>query len=67
MDYTSFIGKQVSKKPNGQNSKPFKSGSKINTVKGIIEHPQLKVPAFTFVEDDSYVNCSRCHLVEQRE
>ena len=64
IDYSEFIGKTVSKKPDGKNSKPFKSGSKTNTVKGIINHPQLNVPAFTFIEDDSYVACCRCHPVE---
>ena len=64
-EYISFIGKRVSKsKPNGKEPKPFKSGFKINTVKGIIDHPILNVPAFTFEEDDSYVKCSTCFLAE---
>lgn len=45
-------------------SKPFKSGLKENTVKGVIEHPILGIPAFTFVEDESCVECRRCRLVE---
>lgn len=42
--------------------KPFKSGLKINTIKGVIEHPILHIPAYTFVEDDSYVECRRCKI-----
>lgn len=53
-----WIGQQVRKA-----RKPFKSGLKVNTVKGMILHPQLWVPAFTFVEDDSYVRCDICSLV----
>lgn len=56
--YTDFIGKQVMKK-----QKPFKSGNRINTVKGVINHPILNRPAFVFEEDDSYVECNRCRLV----
>lgn len=57
-NYQSFIGKKVVKKSN----KPFKSGEKTNTVKGIITHPILKIPAYTFEEDESYVECRRCFL-----
>lgn len=60
VDYHMFIGKQVCKRRSG---KPFKSGEKINTGKGIVNHPQLNIPAFTFVEDDSYVECRKCHQV----
>ena len=58
-----YIGKQVIK-PSG---KPFKSGQKINTVKDVILHPVLHTPAFTFVEDNSYVSCTQCteHKFEQ--
>lgn len=44
--------------------KPFKSGLLINTVRGIITHPILNVPAFVFYEDDSYVDCRKCIVVE---
>ena len=40
--------------------RPFKSGNKVNTVKGIIIHPVLNIPAFTFLDDDSYVEIRRC-------
>lgn len=60
VDYNTYIGKQVCKRRSG---KPFKSGEKINTVKGVVNHPQLNIPAFTFVEDESYVECRKCHLV----
>ena len=70
MSYEKNIGKQVTKKSFTKSgkpkaSKPFKSGLKINTVKGVIEHPILEIPAYTFEEDDSYVECRRCHLTEE--
>ncbi len=55
--YVESIGCKV-RKP----KKPFKSGLKENTVRGIIVHPQLQRPAFIFYEDDSYVSCDRCTL-----
>lgn len=54
------IGKKVVKK-----SKPFKSTFKVNTVKGVIEHPLLKVPAYTFLEDDSYVDAAICNVISK--
>lgn len=49
-------------KPSG---KPFKSGSKVNHVKGLMWHPFLEnAPCFTFVEDDSYVEVKRCRLAD---
>lgn len=61
----SWIGQKVRKtsgRSNQLSSKPFKSGNKTNTVKEIVNHPQLNVPAFTFLEDDSIVECRRCLL-----
>lgn len=52
-----MIGKRVVK----QSKKPFKSGNLINTVVGVIEHPQLKIPAYVFKEDDSYVEVRKCN------
>lgn len=60
MEINDLIGKKVFK-PSG---KPFKSGLKINTVKAITSHPILNIPAFTFEEDDSLVECRRVKLVE---
>lgn len=62
MNYEENIGKQVYKDSSG---KPFKSGLKVNTVKGVIDHPILNIPAYIFEEDDSYVECRRCELVDQ--
>lgn len=63
-DPNSFIGKKVSKyRSCGGSPKPFKSGNKFNTIKGVIVHPFLQKPAFTFVDDESYVECRRCCLV----
>lgn len=53
------IGKSVKKKTN----KPFKSQSRINKIKDVILHPRLQVPAYTFEEDDSYVECTICELI----
>ncbi len=66
-DYASYVGKRVQKtRPGpGREPKPFKSGLKVNTVRGVIEHPMLQVPAFVFEEDDSYVACRTCKLVEK--
>lgn len=67
MSYEELIGKKVrktSRNGNMNEPKPFKSGSKINTVKGIVMHPQLNIPAYTFHEDDSYVACRSVIQVE---
>jgi len=53
----SMIGKKVRK----TSPKPFKSGNKVNTVKGVVIHPIMKDElGFTFEEDDSVVECWRC-------
>lgn len=67
-DYIQWIGKKVWKKGLHKDSKkdkqpkPFKSRLLKNTVKGVINHPQLNKPAFIFEEDDSYVSCETCSL-----
>lgn len=63
--YCQMVGKKVTKMRKGGDkaAKPFKSKLTINTVKDIINHPILNIPAFTFEEDDSYVECRRCHVV----
>ena len=66
--YEINIGKKVSKDTSigGEKKKkvkPFKSGFKLNTVKGIITHPILNTPAYIFEEDDSYVECRRCRVI----
>ena len=61
-NYKKNIGRKCRKsafKP-GVEPKPFKSGNKVNTIKGVINHPILNIPAYTFEEDDSYVECRRC-------
>ena len=58
--YKSMIGKQVRKK-----SKPFKSGNKINTVISMCVNQITKQHAFLFLEDDSQVECFRCHLIRE--
>ena len=64
--YRKMIGKKVMKNgiPDAK-IKPFKSGSKVNTVTGVVIHEILNTPAFTFAEDTSIVECRRCRLVEE--
>ena len=68
-DYALNIGKNVQKcaicHKASHKPKPFKSSQKINTVKAVIDHSILHVPAYTFVEDDSYVDCRRCEVVNK--
>lgn len=59
-EFEENIGKRVKKTSN----RPFKSTFWVNTVKGIVNHPILNILAYTFVEDDSYVECRRCEVVE---
>jgi hypothetical protein len=61
--YVSLAGAKVwknHKESTRLEPKPFKSGLKVNTVKGIEMHPVTGYPAFTFVEDSSHVECFRC-------
>jgi hypothetical protein len=62
-DYIKNIGKQCTKTKGKKEPKPFKSGLKINTIVDVINHPVLSIPAYTFKEDDSYVECRRCSIV----
>lgn len=55
----SCVGNRVRK----TSDRPFKSTFKINTVKGVISHPTMGIPCFTFFEDDSYVEVRRCEIV----
>lgn len=69
-EYRKNIGKRVSKKqinPKGNpcTPRPFKSGFRNNTIKDVINHPILNIPAYTFVEDDSYVECRRCQVIDE--
>lgn len=59
------VGTKVSK----LSGKPFKSGFVVNTVKGVVEHPNkidpetnTGVPAYTFFEDDSIVEAAACTM-----
>jgi len=63
MDLNQNIGKKCTKSYGKTgNVKPFKSGLKTNTIKGVIDHPILHIPAFIFEEDDSYVECRKCKI-----
>ena len=71
-NYEDNVGKRVTKKRANRSGqprqpKPFKSGLHVNTVKAIVEHPILKIPAYTFEEDESYVECRHCYVVEETQ
>lgn len=59
------VGKKVSKSVFrvGKQPKPFKSGLKVNTVKGITTCPITGKVAYSFVEDDSIVRAEICEVV----
>lgn len=48
-----------------KNPKPFKSGLRVNTVKGMTTNPHTGKMAYTFYEDDSIVNCDKCKIIEE--
>jgi hypothetical protein len=52
LDPTSLLIKSANLKVIKTSHKPFKSGSVINTIKGIIDHPVLHIPAYIFEEDE---------------
>jgi hypothetical protein len=45
--------------------KPFKSGSKINTIRGITINPKTGYPAYTFHDDDSIVDARTCEQYKE--
>jgi hypothetical protein len=60
-----MVGQKVWKNPKTTSKfepKPFKSGFKINTVKAVVVHEQTQRPGFSFVEDESVVECFRCSI-----
>jgi hypothetical protein len=63
--FKGMIGKLVHKR---RSHKPFKSGNKINTVKAMdTVHPVTGRLCFTFLEDDSYVECHICEEIPALE
>jgi|LakMenEpi03Aug12_release.lakeMendotaPanAssembly.Ray.scaffolds.fasta_scaffold658915_2 hypothetical protein len=65
-DYFDNIGRQCIKKAKeGGVPKLFESGFMTNTIRGVIKHPVMeKEFAYTFFEDDSYVEVRRCIIIE---
>lgn len=57
--FKSWINKKVRKPSN----KPFKSTFLINTVKDVTVNTNTNLPAFTFLEDESIVDCHQCQCV----
>lgn len=70
-----YIGQKVrklAKNGKGKHSdlitpKPFKSGKIINTIKDVIIHPVLNIPAFTFHEDETFVEVRRCKVLKSND
>ena len=66
--YECYIGKRCKKKSifgeRNYKVKPFKSTFKVNTIKGVIIHPHLGVPAYIFCEDDSYLECNKVTIID---
>ena len=56
---------QVKKK----SGKPFKSGKKVNSVKGIVtnENDPQKRNAYIFYDDDSVVNTEICEIITKNK
>jgi len=52
----SYVGKKVKK----ESGKPFKSTFLINTVKDVVINPNTNNKAFSFIEDESLVDCHQC-------
>jgi len=50
-----------------RSGQPFKSGKKINTVKGETTNLNTGKPAYTFHEDDSVVDQYICREVKESE
>lgn len=66
--WNSMVGQKVWKNPKTTSKfspKPFKSGFKVNTVTGVVQHPFTPHLAFTFAEDDSKVECFRCSIAPE--
>jgi hypothetical protein len=59
--YEENIGRRIQK----VSKRPFKSTFYFNTVKDVINHPILNIPAYTFIEDESYVECRRCEVINE--
>ena len=58
-ELTSLIGEQVEK----ISRKPFKSKLPIATIKGVMKHPITGNLAFTFYEDETYVEAACCRVI----
>jgi hypothetical protein len=68
MNIKYMIGLKCKKKSKkGTEPKKFKSGCKINTIKGLVIHPFDGNPAFIFNEDESYVHCHNVILLDDNE
>lgn len=52
--------------PKGSEPKPFKSGNKINTIKGLAINPYTNNFAFTFEEDESIVDYNDIVLFDDK-
>ena len=58
--YENMLSKKVVK----ISGRPFKSGDRTATTVDMVKNPHSERWAFTFEEDDSFVDCGRCKLKE---
>lgn len=58
--WNEWIGLKIQK----HSLKPFKSGLKIGVPKAYGLNPHSGKPAFQMTDDDSWVDCYQCKLVE---
>jgi len=68
LPYRENIGKKVRKGSITEkivNRNPFKSGFLTNTIKDVVMHDLIDEPAYTFIEDESQVECRRCIIVDE--
>lgn len=66
--FKEVIGKKVWKNPKTTSKfspKPFKSTFQVNTVKDVVISPYSGKEAFTFEEDDSIVDCTKCSFAPE--
>ena len=62
------IGKKCHKTSSSVDAQPnpFKSGKKIATIKDVVVHPVLWIPAYQFEQDDSFVACYNVIVLEEK-
>lgn len=62
-NWNKWVGKKIEKHSN----KPFKSGLKIGIPKQYGENPYTGKPAFLMLDDETWVDCFQCKLIEIKQ